>query len=87
MFLIILGRRAIEALKVKCESNDLECDWEGILAMLDQHLSVCEYTLVPCPNQCLYLDSTIRQYMRKDLDQHVENVCPNRDFKCGACGE
>ncbi len=72
---------------MKCESNDLECDWEGTVSMLDKHLAMCKFTPIPCPKKCRCLNGTLRHYMRKDLDNHVERFCPNRDYKCSECGE
>ena len=37
---------------------------------------------VPCPKQC---ENTIL-LLRKDLDHHINNECPNRDYVCEYCG-
>ena len=42
--------------------------------MLQGHVATCGFALVPCPKRC---DKA--QFMRKDLDKHLENCCPNRD--------
>ena len=40
--------------------------------------------VLPCPKGC---KNEIAHFMRKDLDKHLENDCPNRDHKCEHCGE
>lgn len=50
-------------------------------------MSGCEYSLLPCPKQCRGSDDEIGHLMRKDLDEHLENDCPNRDFECKHCGK
>ena len=42
-------------------------------------MATCEFTLVPCPKQCK------DKFMRKDLNKHLKNNCPNRDHKCEYC--
>lgn len=32
-------------------------------------------------------DQEITQIMKKDMDEHLENHCPNRDYECPYCGE
>lgn len=76
------GRRAIEVLRVKCDSNDLECNWEGTVGTLEQHMAKCEFAMVPCPKKCTHSN----KIMRKHLNKHLELYCPNRDTKCQECG-
>ncbi len=49
-------------------------------------MAMCRFTLLPCPKQCKMSDE-INHFMRKDLDDHLEKYCPNRDYKCQYCGE
>ena len=83
---ISVGKRAIRALPVKCDNVERGCEWEGTVGTLDEHVAVCMFTPVPCPNHCKEKDK-ITLYMRKELDHHVSSKCLNRDHKCEYCGE
>ena len=84
---IIIGKRDIKALKVKCDNVERNCQWEGTVGTLDAHVATCKFTLVPCPKECKDQKNEITHFMRKDLDKHLENDCPNRDHECKYCGE
>ena len=81
-----LGKRDIRALAVKCCNAERGCEWEGTVGTLQEHVVKCGFTLVPCPNECEN-EERVRQLMRKDLDNHLETECPNRDYECEHCGE
>ena len=83
---ISVGKRAIRALLVKCDNVERGCELKRIVGTLAEHVAVCKFTPVPCPNQCKEKDK-ITLCMRKDLDHHVHNECPNRDHECEHCGE
>ena len=80
------GNRDIRTLPVKCSYVDRECKWVGTVGTLETHVATCEFTLVPCPNECKDDKNEIAHFMKKDLDKHLENDCPNRDHKCKYCG-
>ena len=50
-------------------------------------MAKCKFTLLPCPKQCKDNENKIAHIMRKDLDKHLENDCPNRDHECEHCGK
>ena len=50
-------------------------------------MATCKFTLLPCPKKCKDDNDKIIHFMRKDLDKHLENDCPNRDHECENCGE
>ena len=83
---VSVGKRDIRALPVKCDNVERGCEWEGTVGTLDEHVAVCKFIPVPCPNQCKEKDK-ITLLMRKNLDHHVNNECPNRDHKCPHCGK
>ena len=83
---ISVGKRAIRALPVKCYKVERGCEWEGTVGTLDEHVAVCKFIPVPCPNLCKE-KYKITLCMRKDLHHHVNNECPNRDHECPYCGE
>ena len=57
------------------------------MGTLEAHVATCEYTLIPCSKECKDDKNEISHFMRKDLDKHLKNDCPNRDHKCEHCGE
>ena len=64
-----------------------ECEWEGTIGALKEHVVKCEFSLVPCPKECKDNKDEITHFMRKDLGRHMESNCPNRDHECEYCGE
>ena len=51
-------------------------------------MAKCGFILVPCPKQCKDDSDEVECFMRKDLDKHLNDGCPNRDYKCQSkCGE
>ena len=85
--LLNVGRKAIQDLRVRCDSVDRKCKWEGTVKTLGDHMPFCQLALLPCPKQCRDSSDEINQYMRKDLDHHMERDCPNRDYRCQHCGK
>ena len=79
---ISVGMRDIRALHVKCDNVERGCEKEGTLGTLEEHMAVCQFTPLPCPKQC-----EIVLLLQKDLDHHINNECPNRDYECEYCGE
>ena len=80
------GERDIKALKVKCDNLDNGCQWVGELCSLEKHVQNCDYTLLPCTNKCEILNETVT-VLRKDLDNHLTNDCPRRQYQCVHCME
>ena len=68
---------------MKCDNVERGCEWEGTVGTLEEHMAVCQFTPVPCPKQC----DEIVLLLRKDLDYHIHNECPNRDCECEYCGK
>ncbi len=83
--IILLGRREIRELPVKCDNVERGCQWERTVGTLEEHVGVCQFTLVPCPKECKD-DNGILKITRRDLQQHLEEICPNRDYSCEHCG-
>ena len=81
-----LGRRAIQALAVKCDYADLQCEWNGTVGTLEAHVAKCKFTIIPCPKKCRYFDNNVNNFMRKDMAEHLRDGCANRDYKCEYCG-
>ena len=50
---------------------------------LEDHLTKCGSSPVPCPNKCQVDHS---QLLRKNLKDHLETKCPNRAYNCEHCG-
>ena len=79
--LIIIGKRDVKALRVMCDNVERGCEWEGTVGTLEEHVDTCDFTVVPCPIEC------DKKMMRKDVIDHLEGECPNRDYECKYCQE
>ncbi|XP_069133693.1 TNF receptor-associated factor 6-like isoform X1 [Argopecten irradians] len=73
------AKREILALLVKCPNHKEGCDTQVVLKQLQKHLEICEFACVPCPNRCSHI------LLRKDLNNHLEDVCHLRTVKCPTC--
>ena len=73
----------ILALQIRCTMKDRGCPWTGQLQHLDAHLDVttgdCEYVDVECPKKC------VQKVQKRNVDTHLANECPNRDYRCLHC--
>ena len=78
------GKRDIIQLKVKCDNVERGCTWVGTVGTLEEHVAKCKFTLHPCPKEC---SSKVKKFTRKDLDKHLKEDCPNRDYSCKHCRE
>ena len=77
---VFAGKRDIRALPVKCYIWS-KCKWQGTVSTLEEHMAMCKFALVPCPNLCK------TKLIRKNLDSHLNARCPNRHYSCQYCGE
>ena len=67
-----------------CNNDENGCGWTGELRSLDNHLTTCEYALLHCTNKCT--NNTEEVYvLRRDMDNHLKNTCPNRQYQCPHC--
>ncbi len=57
------------------------CQWMGTAGTIKKHLDVCQFTLVPCPKKCKQGNFITR----RELQQHLDTQCPNRDYSCEHC--
>ena len=71
---------------MKCENVNTGCDWEGTVGTLKEHATKCAFALFSCPNKCEDDGGEVQHFLRKDLDKHVDEDCPNRMYKCEDCG-
>jgi hypothetical protein len=83
----LTGKREIKDLPVRCSNVERGCEWEGTVGTLEQHVAKCGFTLVPCPNECKEMKKKVKCFMRRDLEEHLRNDCPNRDHSCQYCGK
>lgn len=82
--MIFPGKREVKALPVRCDNVDRTCKWVGTVDTIDDHVAECEYTPVLCPNKCNEEYGTVL-ILRKDLEGHLRNECPNRKHECSHC--
>ena len=79
-------KREINGLKIHCTHHNEGCQWIGELGNLQTHLDkVCGYVEVECPNKCK-LNDQVRKFKRKALQDHLDNECTRRRYKCEYCG-
>ncbi len=88
---ICTGERDIQSLKIKCANQQDGCQWNSELRALEDHLKTCEYTMMPCPNECTYIEAKTKKeknftILHKNLSSHLEE-CPRRDYTCPHCEE
>ena len=76
------GKRAIQALAVKCNNVERQCTWVGTVETLDKHMATCEFSLLPCSKECKDDHGDIKHILRRDVEEHLEKKCPNRDHQC-----
>ena len=94
-FLHFTGERDIQLLRVKCENEKDGCEWVGELRSLKEHLEICGYVRISCPNRCKYRKGDFDTFLymgefkifRKDLQKHLNEVCPHRMYNCPHCGK
>ncbi len=53
----------------------------------DYHMTICEYELVECENNCLDDDEETVKILRKHLETHLQEECPKRIVQCEHCDE
>ncbi|XP_057298499.1 TNF receptor-associated factor family protein DDB_G0290965-like [Hydractinia symbiolongicarpus] len=73
--------RIIAAIKVKCTNNQLGCEWNGELQMMEDHQSTCKYQMVECP-----FDGCNEEMQRQALHKH-KSICEYRVIQCDYCTE
>ena len=81
------GKRDIVQLKVKCDNVKRGCTWVGTVGTLEEHVAKCKFTLLHCPQKCKRESGHIKQFLRNNLDKHLKEDCPNRDYSCEHCRE
>ena len=81
-----IGEQDILSLTVKCDNTLNGCEWIGELRSLENHLTICGFTLLPCPNECKDGKKTVK-LLRKNIKVHKKEVCPRRRYKCPHCRE
>ena len=67
-----------------CSNSENGCGWVGELRSLEYHLTTCGYTLLRCTNECVKDKEEVR-ILCCDLDHHLKNECPNRQYQCRHC--
>ena len=75
-----LLKREILHLKIQCDQYTKGCSWQGELKQREQHNKRCGYIPDACSKDCG------ESVMRKDMDNHKEQVCHRRIVGCSYCG-
>ncbi|XP_064390044.1 TNF receptor-associated factor 5-like [Halichondria panicea] len=72
-------KRAVDSLKVYCPNRSKGCDKVTTLSACNQHLEKCLFVEASCTNECE------EKILRKELQDHEDNKCPNRRVRCQYC--
>ncbi|KAM7427022.1 hypothetical protein ABFA07_021782 [Porites harrisoni] len=75
-----LAERKVLSHVIKCPSDS--CEWTGELREKENHLASCPWKIVSCANENCGENVT-----RKDLTEHVANMCVWRILRCLHCAE
>ena len=80
--------RQLNDLRVYCIYKSKGCEWIGNFGKIEQHLNTgkengeCQFVVVECP-----VSVECKEYfLRKNLKNHLSNVCKYRPAKCKYCG-
>ena len=84
MHCMLIGRKSIIGLAVRCANGNGKCQWVGTYGKLQTHATKCELMLLPCPNSCADDSATTKHFTRSELHEHLL-ACPNREYKCPQC--
>jgi len=71
--------REVKNLKIFCVNKKKDCEWEGELRDIDQHLESCRFCLIQCTNGCG------KEVMRQYLGYHNLIGCSYRQVDCQYC--
>ena len=80
--------RQLNELKVYCIYESKGCEWIGNFGKIEQHLNTgkengeCQFVVVECPVSV----ECKKYFLRKNLKNHISNVCKYRQVKCMYCG-
>ena len=69
---------------VYCDNKTDGCKWIGELRSLEAHLTGCNFSFVPCPNQCVDFSGHVVKVKVKELRMH-KSRCPRRPYQCRHC--
>ncbi len=72
-------KRVINSLKVYCPNRSKGYDKITTLGECNQHLEKCLFVEVSCTKKCG------ERMLRKELQDHEDNKCPNRLVRCQYC--
>ncbi len=72
-------KRVIDSLKIYCPNRSKGCDKITTLGECNQHLEKCLFVEVSCTKKCG------ERMLRKELQDHEDNKCPNRRVQCQYC--
>ncbi len=72
-------KRHVDSLKMYCPNRSKGCDKITAVGECNQHLKKCLFVEVSCTKKCG------ERMLRKELQDHEDNKCPNRLVQCQYC--
>ena len=55
---------------MKCSNAERNRKWEGRVDMLEKHVAVCEFALVPCPKKCKDDGGKVKCFIKKHMTMY-----------------
>ncbi|XP_057295437.1 TNF receptor-associated factor 3-like [Hydractinia symbiolongicarpus] len=74
-------RKEIKALRCFCENEKLGCEWEGTIALYEQHELSCQYKPINCPF-CNDGVSNLEEHMQTCSMIKEQEHCPFKEAGC-----
>ena len=75
-----MSARRIKQLRLRCENEEIGCDWSGILDDYERHINECGFMVVDCPNE-----GCKDKITRNNLEKHSTESCHRRLVDCACC--
>lgn len=76
-----------------CEKKLLCCPNAGCTKTIERQVfywhveTDCKFTMIECSKRCKDDRNKVKKFTKKDIDAHLKNACPNRDYTCEYCEE
>ena len=83
-------QRTLNELQVYCSHREAGCEWMGELGSLPHHLNLKPQEsdrLTGCQLVAIQCAFCLNDIQRKDIEEHEEDICPERPYSCEYCEE
>ncbi len=70
-------KREIIELEIYCQNREKGCESTSTIQQINEHIKQCDFEQVRCV--------CASSFLRKELENHRQNHCPDRQVKCQYC--